>query len=73
MHDLRTNLLGLIRDLEKKMNNKSNGDQEFINIWDKLNEVNLFINKKADQDDTKKTYLYLEKKINRLNNAIFKN
>lgn len=27
MHDLRTNLLGLIRDLQKKMNNKSSGDQ----------------------------------------------
>lgn len=31
------------------------------------------MNKKADQDDTKKTYLYLEKKINRLNNEVFKN
>lgn len=31
------------------------------------------MNKKADQDDTKKTYLYLEKKINRLNGLLFKN
>jgi hypothetical protein len=27
MHDLRTNLLGLIRDLEKKLNGKSSGEQ----------------------------------------------
>ncbi len=31
------------------------------------------MNKKADQDDTKKTFLYVEKKINRLNNLLFKN
>lgn len=31
------------------------------------------MNKKADQDDTKKTYLYLQKKINRLNGLLFKN
>jgi hypothetical protein len=31
------------------------------------------MNKKADQDDTKKTFLYLEKKINRLNLSVFKN
>ena len=73
MHDLRTNLLGLIRDLEKKLNNKSNGEQEIVKIWDKLNELNLFMNKKADQDDAKKTFIYLEKKINRLNSVLFKN
>ena len=73
MHDLRTNLLGLIRDLEKKLNTKSNGEQEVVKIWDRLNELNLFMNKKADQDDTKKTFIYLEKKINRLNTVMFKN
>ncbi len=31
------------------------------------------MNKKADQDDTKKTFLYLQKKINRLNSNVFKN
>ena len=72
-HDLRTNLLGLIRDLEKKLNTKSNGEQEVVKIWDRLNELNLFMNKKADQDDTKKTFIYLEKKINRLNTVMFKN
>jgi hypothetical protein len=27
IHDLRTNLSGLIRELEKKLNNRSNGEQ----------------------------------------------
>ena len=31
------------------------------------------MNKKADQDDAKKTFIYLEKKINRLNSVLFKN
>jgi hypothetical protein len=44
-----------------------------VKIWDRLNELNLFMNKKADQDDAKKTFIYLEKKINRLNSVLFKN
>lgn len=35
--------------------------------------MNLFLGKKADNEDAKKTFMYLEKKINRLNNEIFKN
>ena len=31
------------------------------------------MNKKADQDDTKKIFLYLQKKISRLNSNVFKN
>ena len=54
------------------MNIKSSGDQQVVKIWDRLNEVNLFLNKKADQDDSKKTFFYLEKQINRLNSALFK-
>lgn len=38
-----------------------------------MNEIKLFMAKKADQDDTKKTFLYLEKKLNRLNGLLFKN
>lgn len=37
-----------------------------------MNELNLFLNKKADQDDTKKSLIYLEKKINRLNGYLMK-
>jgi hypothetical protein len=44
-----------------------------VKLWDRLNELNLFMNKKADQDDAKKTFIYLEKKINRLSGVLFKN
>lgn len=55
------------------MNSKPNDDQEIVKIWDRLNELNLFLGKKADNEDSKKTFMYLEKKINRLNNVMFKN
>ena len=58
--------MGLIRDLEKKHNSSNNINQEIANIWDKLNELGLFMNRKADSEDIKKNILYLEKKINHL-------
>ena len=66
MHDQRAYLVGLVRDLEKKQNAGHNINQEIANIWDKLNELGVFLNKKADGEDIKKSMLYLEKKINRL-------
>ena len=66
MHDQRGYLVGLIRDLEKKHNSANNINQEIANLWDKLNELGVFLNKKADADDIKKNINYLEKKINHL-------
>ncbi len=63
MHDQRTYLLGLIRDLEKKSGNKNNYEQDLVNVWDKLGEINLFLNKKANEDDIKKSLAYYEKKL----------
>ena len=37
MNDLRANLLGMIRDLEKKMNNKTSCEQDIVKLWDKVN------------------------------------
>lgn len=37
MHDQRAYLVGLVRDLEKKMNAGSGVSQEIANIWDKIN------------------------------------
>ena len=48
MHDQRTFLLGQIRDLQKKLNEKNNFDKDIVGIWDKLNEVHLFLGKKAN-------------------------
>jgi hypothetical protein len=49
LHDQRTYLLGLIRDLEKKSGGgKTNMEQDLANFWDKLAEINLFLNKKAN-------------------------
>ena len=59
MHDQRAYLVGLIRDLEKKHNSSNNINQEIANIWDKLNELGLFMNRKADSEDIKKNILYL--------------
>lgn len=59
MHDQRAYLVGLIRDLEKKHNSANNINQEIANIWDKLNELGLFLNRKADGEDIKKNILYL--------------
>ena len=56
-------MLGLIRDLEKKMAGNNSYDQEIVSIWDKINEVNLFLNKKINEDDVKKNFGYLEKKL----------
>ena len=72
MHDQRAYLVGLVRDLEKKQNAGHNINQEIANIWDKLNELNVFLNKKADGDDIKKSLVYLEKKINRLGAQLMK-
>lgn len=72
MHDQRAYLVGLVRDLDKRQNAASNVHQEIANIWDKLNELNVFMNKKAESDDTKKNLAYLEKKINRLGALIMK-
>jgi hypothetical protein len=66
MHDQRAYLVGLVRDLEKKHNSANNINTEITNIWDKLNEFNVFLNKKADAEDIKKNLIYLEKKISRL-------
>ena len=59
LHDQRSYLLGLIRDLEKKMAGNNSYDQEIVSIWDKINEVNLFLNKKINEDDVKKNFGYL--------------
>lgn len=59
LHDQRTYLLGLIRDLEKKSGNKNNLEQDFVGLWDKLAEINLFLNKKANEDDVKKSLSFL--------------
>ncbi len=59
LHDQRTYLIGLIRDIEKKLTSGNNYDQEIINIWDKIHEINLFLNKKINEDDVKKNILYL--------------
>ena len=72
MHDQRAYLVGLVRDLEKKQNAGHNINQEIANIWDKLNELGVFLNKKADGDDIKKSLIYLEKKINRLGAQLLK-
>ena len=72
MHDQRAYLVGLVRDLEKKMNTPSGINQEIANIWDRLNEVGLFLSKKADGDDIKKNLIYIEKKINRLGAHVMK-
>lgn len=32
-------------------------------LFDKIGEIKLFLSKKADADDTKKSILYLEKKM----------
>ena len=66
MHDQRAYLVGLVRDLEKKHHAANGVQQEITNIWDKVNEFWLFLNKKADSDDLKKNLAYLEKKINRV-------
>lgn len=49
----------MIRDLEKKLSASSAFQQEIANLWDKLNEINLFLTKKADFEDTKKNIIYL--------------
>lgn len=38
-------------------------EQDLANFWDKLAEINLFLNKKANQDDVKKSLTYYEKKL----------
>ena len=59
IHDQRLYLLGLIRDLERKLSPKGSVEQEVVGIWDRISEMNLFLNKKADADDIKKTMAYL--------------
>ena len=34
-----------------------------MGIWDKFTEINLFLGKKANEEDTKKSLSFLEKKI----------
>ena len=67
LHDQRAYLVGLVRELEKKQSAANSVSQDIANLWDKINEINLFLGKKADSDDIKKNLIYLEKKINRLN------
>lgn len=63
LHDQRSYLLGLIRDLEKKSGNKGPAEQDLSNMWDKLAEISLFLSKKANEEDIKKNLTYLEKKL----------
>ena len=63
LHDQRAYLVGLIRDLEKKMQAASSVNQEIANIWDKTNQINLLMGRKADNEDMKKQMAYLEKKM----------
>ena len=72
MHDQRAYLVGLIRDLEKKQNSASGIGQEIVNLWDRLNELNVFLGKKADGEDVKKSMLYLEKRLSKLGSQFIK-
>lgn len=72
LHDQRAYLVGLVRELEKKQSAANSVSQDIANLWDKINEINLFLGKKADSDDIKKNLIYLEKKINRLNAHLMK-
>jgi hypothetical protein len=62
----------LIRDLEKKQSSASGVNQEIANLWDKISEVNIFLNKKGDAEDIKKNLVYLEKKINKIGAQLVK-
>lgn len=66
-------MLGQIRDLEKKLNSKNNFDKDIVGIWDKFTEINLFLNKKANEEDVKKSIGFLEKKISAIVNRLSAN
>lgn len=52
-------MLGLIRDLEKKSGGgKTNIEQDLATFYDKIAEINLFLGKKANEDDVKKSLAY---------------
>jgi hypothetical protein len=59
LHDQRAYLVGLVRDLEKKQNSANSVNQEIANLWEKINEINIFLNKKGDAEDIKKNLVYL--------------
>lgn len=40
--------------------------QDLVNVWDKLAQINLFLNKKANEEDVKKSLNYYQKKLGSL-------
>jgi hypothetical protein len=52
-----------LKDFDRKSNNKNTFEQDIAMLFDKIGEIKLFLSKKADADDTKKSILYLEKKM----------
>jgi len=70
LHDLRSELINAIRDFERKMSNRSNTEQEFSVFQDKLEEMKLYLSRKADVEDTKKSLIYLDKKLSVLMNSL---
>lgn len=52
-----------MKDFDRKSNNKNTFEQDIAMLFDKIGEIKLFLSKKADADDTKKSILYLEKKM----------
>lgn len=41
-------------------------------MWDKINELNVFLGKKGDAEDIKKNLIYLEKKLNKIGAQLVK-
>lgn len=72
IQDQRLYLLGLIRDLQRKQAPKGSIEQDIVSIWDRISELNLFINKKADAEDIKKNIGYLDKKLGAMASHLMK-
>lgn len=70
LHDLRSELINAIRDFERRMSSKGNSEQELGFLQDKMEEMRLYLSRKADVEDTKKSLVYLDKKLSVLMSSL---
>ena len=59
LHDAKSELHSQLKDFERKFSNKNTFEQDIAILFDKIGEIKLFLGKKADAEDTKKSILYL--------------
>lgn len=69
LHEQRVCFMEMIREMENKLSQKEE-NTDLTNMFHKLAEINLFLSKKANEEDLKKSLSQLEKRISNIEDKL---